>query len=94
MLQVAPTGVIGVDASPDLNHDWRHLDNAAVMDALSHHGEPAEGRFFPDTYRFAAGTSDRRIYELALQRMSERLQQEWDARAQGLPLRSADEPDR
>jgi UPF0755 protein len=80
-----------LDANPDLTHVWQHLDNAALMDALAHHGEPAEGRFFPDTYRFAAGTNDRRIYELALQRMSERLQQEWESRAQGLPVRNADE---
>jgi UPF0755 protein len=80
-----------LDASPDLHHEWRHLDVAGLMDKLSRHGESAEGRFYPDTYRFAAGTSDRRIYELALQRMSERLQREWDARAPGLPVRSAAE---
>jgi peptidoglycan lytic transglycosylase G len=80
-----------LDASAELSHDWQHRDAAAIMDALGHHGEPAEGRFFPDTYRFAAGTSDRRIYELALQRMTERLQQEWESRAPGLPVRSADQ---
>jgi len=77
-----------LDASADLVHDWQHRDAADVMDALGHHGEAAEGRFFPDTYRFAAGSSDRRVYELALQRMDERLRQEWDTRAEGLPLRS------
>lgn len=80
-----------LDASPDLAHDWQHRDDAAVMDALDRHGQPPEGRFYPDTYRFAAGSSDRRVYELSLQRMSERLQQEWAARAPGLPVRSADQ---
>jgi UPF0755 protein len=80
-----------LDASADLVHDWGGRSAAAIMDALARPGEPAEGRFYPDTYRFAAGTSDRRIYELALRRMDERLQQEWDARAPGLPLRSAEE---
>jgi UPF0755 protein len=75
-------------ATADLVHDWQHREAADIMDALGHHGEPAEGRFFPDTYRFAAGSSDRRIYELALARMDERLRQEWDSRANGLPLRS------
>jgi UPF0755 protein len=79
-----------LDASPDLVHEWQHLDAAAMMRALGRAGVPAEGRFFPDTYRFAAGTSDRRIYELALQRMSERLRQEWDERAPGGVVTNAD----
>jgi UPF0755 protein len=80
-----------LDASPDLSHDWVQLDSADLMAALGQRGEEAEGRFFPDTYRFAAGTSDRRLYELALQRMSERLAQEWAGRAPDLPLRSPGE---
>lgn len=79
-----------LDSNPDLQHDWQQLDEAALMDALGHHGLPAEGRFFPDTYRFAAGTSDRLIYELALRRMSERLEQQWAERAPGTPVRTAD----
>jgi UPF0755 protein len=80
-----------LDAAPDLVHTWQHLDGAAIMDALGQHGEPAEGRFYPDTYRFSAGTSDRRIYELAYRRMSERLQHEWEARAQDLPIHTPGE---
>ena len=38
---------------------------------------PPEGRFFPDTYRFAAGTSDRRILELAYERMQAELAAAW-----------------
>lgn len=70
-----------LNANADLQHDWQHLDDVALMRALGQAGVAAEGRFFPDTYRFAAGTSDRRIYELAWQRMNDRLRQEWAARA-------------
>lgn len=70
-----------LNSNTDLQHDWQHLDEAALMRALGQPGVSAEGRFFPDTYRFAAGTSDRRIYELAWQRMSDRLRLEWAARA-------------
>ena len=77
-----------LDASPDLEHVWRHLDDAALMKELGLKGVAAQGRFFPDTYRFAAGTADRHIYELALQAMTERLEQEWAQRAAGLPVRS------
>jgi UPF0755 protein len=70
-----------LNSNADLQHDWQHLDEAALMRALGQPGVAAEGRFFPDTYRFAAGTSDRRVYELAWQRMGDRLRQEWAARA-------------
>jgi UPF0755 protein len=80
-----------IDANSALTHEWRELDAATLLAALGDkggRGASAEGRFYPDSYRFAAGTSDRRIYELAWQRMNERLQQEWEARAPRLPLRS------
>ena len=80
-----------INASPTLVHEWRALDDAALMAALGEKGAAAEGRFYPDSYRFAAGSSDRRLYELAWQRMNERLQQEWAARAPDLPLTSARE---
>jgi len=77
-----------LDASSDLVHEWRHLDDTALMSALGFKGIPAEGRFFPDTYRFAADTTDRRVYELAAQAMNEHLAQEWAARAPDLPVRN------
>jgi UPF0755 protein len=80
-----------LDASPDLIHKWQQLDDAGLMSALGLKGVPAEGRFFPDTYRFAAGTEDRHVYELAAQAMQERLQQEWAQRVPDLPVRSPEE---
>ena len=83
-----------IDASSVLTHEWRGRDSAALLAALAGRPDPtvsAEGRFYPDSYRFAAGTSDRRIYELAWQRMTERLQQEWQARAPNLPLKTPEE---
>lgn len=80
-----------LNASVDLSHESRGLDDGALMSALGLKGVAPEGRFYPDTYRFAAGTTDRRIYELALQRMNEQLQQEWAARARDLPVRSPDQ---
>ncbi len=83
-----------IDASSVLVHEWRGRDSAALLAALGDRSDPgvsAEGRFYPDSYRFAAGTSDRHIYELAWQRMNERLQQEWSARAPNLPLKTPTE---
>lgn len=75
-----------LDAHAALAHTLRGVSDEAVMKALGHADEPAEGRFFPDTYRFAGGTPDRRILELAYERMQRELQQAWDARAPDLPL--------
>ena len=45
-----------------------------------------EGRLFPDTYYFHRGDSDLDILRRAYQRMSEILDQEWQARSVDLPL--------
>jgi UPF0755 protein len=75
-----------LDAHPALLHALRGLPEQQLMRALGHDGQSAEGQFFPDTYRFAAGTSDRKILELAYDRMQLELEQSWNARAPQLPL--------
>jgi UPF0755 protein len=64
-------------------------DVAAVMAAIGHPGEHPEGRFYPDTYRFAAGTTDRDLLALSYRKMAEALDAAWNARAAGLPIQSA-----
>jgi UPF0755 protein len=75
-----------LDAHPALMHLLRGQSDEALMSLLGHQGQPAEGQFFPDTYRFAAGTSDRRILELAYERMQHELTEAWQSRAPELPL--------
>ena len=67
----------------------RGKDNAELMSSIAHPGEHPEGRFYPDTYRFAAGTTDRDLYALAYRKMAEALDTAWNARAAALPLKSA-----
>jgi UPF0755 protein len=80
-----------LDAHAAVAHTLSALSVQQLMDALGHQGEAAEGRFFPDTYRFAAGTSDRRILERAYERMQSELNDAWLNRAADLPLANADE---
>lgn len=64
------------------------MSAAEIMDVL---GEPElhpEGLFFPDTYRFARGTSDLDILRQARDRMRRQLEDAWSQRADGLPLAS------
>jgi UPF0755 protein len=80
-----------LDAHPALAHQLGGLSAPQIMDTLGHSGQDAEGRFFPDTYRFAAGTSDRKILERAYERMQSELEGAWLDRAANLPLANADE---
>ncbi len=75
-----------LDAQADVAHVLRGKSDTEVMSALGHPGEDPEGRFFPDTYRFAPGTSDLTILAMAYDRMSAVLAKVWEQRSAGLPF--------
>jgi UPF0755 protein len=77
---------VAINADSNLAHEFHLLSDAQLMAALGHKDERPEGRFFPDTYRFAAGTSERKIYEIAYARMAQELNTAWTDRAANLPL--------
>jgi peptidoglycan lytic transglycosylase G len=78
-----------VEEHPQIKVTLRGKDVASVMSAIGHPGEHPEGRFFPDTYRFAAGTTDRELFAVAYRKMAETLEAAWSARAAALPINSA-----
>ena len=61
-------------------------DGQAIMKALGHPDQHAEGRFFPDTYQFPRGVSDVELLERAYRRMERVLREEWSGRTEDLPL--------
>jgi UPF0755 protein len=67
------------------------LPDSELMRRLGAPGTTAEGRFFPDTYFFAAGSSDLNLLRRAHDAMNARLAAAWEKRADGLPLASPDE---
>jgi len=67
------------------------LSDEQLMAALGAPGIPPEGRFFPDTYRYSRGVSDITVLKRAYQAMQRRLDVTWTDRAEGLPLKAADE---
>ena len=75
-----------LESSPAVRVTLKGRSDATVMDALGHHGEIAEGAFFPDTYRFADGTSDLDLLKLAYAAMQRELADAWRQRAPGLPF--------
>jgi UPF0755 protein len=64
---------------------------AEVMARLGHPDEHPEGRFFPDTYRFAAGTTDLELLRLAHSKLHAILDEAWSTRSPNLPLRTPSE---
>jgi UPF0755 protein len=75
-----------IEAHPGVKATLKGKDVAAVMEAIGHPGEHPEGRFYPDTYRFAAGTTDRELLALSYRKMDEALDAAWQSRAAHLPI--------
>ncbi|MDR8523656.1 endolytic transglycosylase MltG [Shewanella fidelis] len=48
-----------------------------------------EGKFFPDTYHYIAGSSERALLNKSYKKMQLELDKAWQGRQQGLPLKSA-----
>jgi UPF0755 protein len=69
-------------------HTLHGKSDAEVMTALGHPGEFPEGRFFPDTYRFAAKTTDVEILGLAYNAMQRVLDDAWQHRSPDLPFQT------
>jgi len=64
------------------------LDGAAIMAALGAPGVHPEGQFFPDTYRFAFGTTDIAVLRIAHEALVARLQAVWRNRTADGMLRN------
>lgn len=69
-----------------LRHDATNLDDAALMAALGHPGQPAEGRFLPETYFYVRGDGEQDLLRRAYDAMQRALADVWATRADGLPL--------
>ena len=80
-----------IAAAPALKQTTAAMTDAQVMAALGVPDQPAEGRFFPDTYAYSRGVSDLTVLKRAHALMRKRLDSAWSGRADGLPLKNADE---
>ena len=67
------------------------LSEQEIMIRLGKPGLPAEGRFFPDTYSVAKGSSDIEVLKRALRAMDKQLQAAWQARSTSSALHSPEE---
>lgn len=72
----------------DLTQDSAAMSEQQLLSAINAKQPLAEGLFFPSTYHFHIGASDLAIYRRAYAQMQENLQQAWQAREPGLPLKT------
>lgn len=69
----------------------RGLAPDLIMKSLGRPGQHPEGRFFPDTYTYAKGSSDLAVLKRAMRAMDKRLEAAWAQRAPNTPLKTPDE---
>jgi UPF0755 protein len=74
-----------------LKPDTENLSDEMIMSQLGRAGLPAEGRFFPDTYTYAKGSSDLAVLRRALHAMERKLDAAWAQRAPDTPLKTPTE---
>jgi len=77
-----------LNANPDIAHDTLNLSDAEILHRIGATEAHPEGLFFPDTYNFAAGSSDLAILKRAYHAMSQHLQEAWAGRDADLPLQT------
>lgn len=78
-------------AADQLKPDTKDLSESAIMEKLGSPGLHPEGRFFPDTYSYAKGSSDLALLKRAMRVMDQRLDAAWQQRAADLPLKTPEE---
>jgi UPF0755 protein len=77
-----------VDEHPALKHDTAQLSDKELLEKVAPGYTMPEGLFFPDTYRFAKGSSDLQVYKQAHALMEKRLNEAWAARDPAVPYKS------
>jgi UPF0755 protein len=74
-----------------LRPEAQSLTPEAIMAQIGKPGVHPEGRFFPDTYTYAKGSSDLAVLQRAAQAMDKRLNDAWALRQPDSPLKTPDE---
>ena len=74
-----------------LKPDTRGLSTDLIMNSLDRPGLHPEGRFFPDTYNYAKGSSDLAVLQRAMRAMDKKLEDVWRQRLPNTPLKTPEQ---
>lgn len=69
-----------------LKPESQGLPDYLIMKVLGRPGLHPEGRFFPDTYTYAKGSSDLAVFKRAMRAMDKNLEAAWNQRLTDTPL--------
>jgi UPF0755 protein len=82
---------IALQKAEQLAPETLALSPEIIMEKLERPGIHPEGRFFPDTYTYAKGSSDLALLKRAARAMDRRLDAAWSLRSPDSPLKSPDQ---
>ena len=77
-----------IDMHPALIHQTKGMSNKDLLQSLNLSYPSDEGLFLPDTYIFDPDEPDLNIYRRAAQAMQKQLNQAWEQKEPGLPLKT------
>ncbi len=84
----ARQALAAIQSHPQVTVELAGLTDQEWMARLGLGEQHPEGQFFPDTYRFSRGTTDRALLLQAHARLQTELQSAWQRRASDLPFNS------
>jgi peptidoglycan lytic transglycosylase G len=84
----AAQALVAIQAHPQIKVELKGLPQRDWMQRIGLGDLHPEGQFFPDTYRFPRGTSDRELLLLAHARLERELAAAWKRRAKNVPLQT------
>ena len=74
-----------------LTHTTRGLEPDSIMNLLGRPGVHPEGRFYPDTYNYAKGSSDVAVLKRAMRAMDKKLEWVWSQRQSNTILKTPEQ---
>lgn len=80
--------VDAINQDTNFTHTLKQATREEIMVAIGKPDEHPEGLFYPETYHFPYGTSDKDFLKRAYQAMQETLLREWNQRGAGLPIQT------
>jgi len=75
-----------MDAHPGLRHETTGWSERTLLERIGAIEKHPEGLFFPDSYQFAAGSSDLVVWRKAYAHMRGMLERAWRERASDVPM--------
>jgi UPF0755 protein len=82
---------VALSKADQLKADTQGLEADQIMKSLDRSGVSPEGRFYPDTYTYAKGSSDLAVLKRAMRAMDRHLEAAWQMRHSDTPLKTPEQ---